>query len=89
MAQRSENRMDGLEMGTQQGIRSRETTRPEAAWPPVRHARWNRQLRYERTGDRRDGGRLSAAERARIKQRQEAIRRDSYRWKNDGQRQNR
>jgi hypothetical protein len=84
MAQRIETRMDRLEMGTKQGIRSGESTRPEAARPLARHARLNRKLRQ----NRRDGGGLRAAERAGTEPRQEAIRRDIYRWENDGQRQN-
>jgi chromatin segregation and condensation protein Rec8/ScpA/Scc1 (kleisin family) len=79
--QRIENRKERQKARVEEGEKSGELTKAEAARIKARQRALNRQVRE----DRRDGGGMTAAERAKIEKRQDNISESIYRQKHDGQ----
>ena len=81
MGQRIENRKDEQKARIEEGKKSGELTKKEAARIKARERDLNKQIRE----DRKDGGGMTAAERAKIEKRQDNISKDIYKQKHDEQ----
>jgi len=81
IGQRIENRKDKQEARVEEGKKSGELNKKEAARIKARQRDLNKQIRE----DRKDGGGLTAAERAKIEKRQDNISGDLYKQKHDAQ----
>lgn len=81
MGQRVENRKDRQKARVEEGKKSGELTKAEAARIKARQRDLNQQIRE----DRRDGGGMTAAERAKIEKRQDNISESIYKQKHDAQ----
>lgn len=81
LGQRIENRKERQKARVAEGVKSGELTKKEAAEIRARKHDLNQQIRE----DRKDGGGLSAAERAKIEKRQDRISKDIYKQKHDEQ----
>ena len=79
--QRIENRKDRQEARVEEGKKTGELNKKEAARIKARQRDLNKQVRE----DRKDGGGLTAAERAKIEKRQDNISGDLYKQKHDAQ----
>jgi hypothetical protein len=80
-AQRGASRHARQSARINEGVRSGDLTRGEAAKLRTRQAASRAQLQRDRV----DGGGLTAAERRKTERRQDRLSRDIYRQKNDGQ----
>jgi hypothetical protein len=81
LGQRIENRKDRQEARVEEGKKSGELNKKEAARIKARQRDLNKQIRE----DRKDGGGLTAVERAKIEKRQDNISGDLYKQKHDAQ----
>ena len=81
LGQRIENRKDRQDARVEAGKKSGELNKKEAARIKARQADLNKQIRE----DRKDGGGMTAAERAKIEKRQDNISGDIYKQKHDAQ----
>jgi len=79
--QRIENRKDRQKARVEEGKKSGELNKAEAARIKARERDLNQQIRE----DRRDGGGMTAAERAKIEKRQDNISESIYKQKHDAQ----
>lgn len=81
MGQRIEERKERQKARIKEGVQSGELNKREAARIKARERDLNRQIRE----DRKDGGGLTPAERAKIERRQDNISEDIYKQKHDAQ----
>jgi len=81
LSQRVENRKDRQEARVEAGKKTGELNKKEAARIKARQRGLNKQIRE----DRKDGGGLTAVERAKIEKRQDNISGDLYKQKHDAQ----
>lgn len=81
VGQRIENRKDRQDARVEAGKKSGELNKEESARIKARQADLNKQIRE----DRKDGGGMTAVERAKIEKRQDNISGDIYKQKHDAQ----
>jgi len=81
LGQRIENRKERQKARIAEGVKSGELTKKEAARIKARERDLNQQIRE----DRKDGGGMTALERAKIEKRQDNISKDIYKQKHDAQ----